>query len=855
MSKRRRKSEIITDDEVRASLEEERVIEAEAGKGLAPVVIQRLVPRRDGAHGRVTVDSQADSLTPLMFAEKETPAAVDAENDNADADADTGTDATATATDADADAMAGREEGARPSADDPDAYAGEDETGFDSTLSLPPELADKVDAGILTSTPFLDPLQNETYCYLVPRDPRTIYAIWEVGQATREHLQAAHGNAFFDRHHLILRLYQVTGIVFDGFNANAVFEKSDWLDDKNEYWLEVIGDNDYLAEIGYRSNDGNDFEVVARSNVIRVPKGYPTEREAYAGGNEVEVDGNAVEVPVREDEWRFNQYYYWKERTHAAPDEKGCWALVLHQHLPFVRHPEYRVSLEEQWYFEAVLAVYTQIINMFWRLERDKVDFRVTVSLTPPLLSMMQDPLLQQRAARHIDQCIRLATRERDNSHGMPYHDTAEQILHRFWIAKEVFEAYDGDLTRGYRDFQDMGKVEVITCPATHMILPLFAHHPEIVRGQIQLACRQYERAFGRWPRGMWLPENAFTPGIDRFLVDEGIKWCLLDATALAEADTRSHHGTNAPIITPNGLACFGIDEETRAQVWSREGGYPGHENYKEWYRDLGYDADWDYLPDYFKTANVRRNTGIKYYRITEKGCDLGGKDYYKPLWAEGTVHEQAGQFVYYRGVKANYVRDTDAITACTVSAYDAELFGHWWEEGPAWLESVFRKMCFDQQEVRPVTPSEYLAEHPRHQQLMPGASSWGKKNYFQTWVDGREYQPNCWVFRHYYRLCGRMTDLATRFKGCEDALMVRALNQAAREMCLAVASDWGFLIETGQAVRYSELQIIAHIDRAKELMRQVQEGRINETYLLTLEAADNFMAWDEMDFRVFCRE
>ena len=122
------------------------------------------------------------------------------------------------------------------------------------------------------------------------------------------------------------------------------------------------------------------------------------------------VPAHDVEIPVGPDQWRFNQYLYWKRRSHAAPEEKGYWSLVLHQHLPFVRHPEYEVGLEEQWFFEAVVSVYTQLLHVLWNLERDKVDFRLTVSLTPPLLSMMQDPLLKLRAARHIDECIKLAT-------------------------------------------------------------------------------------------------------------------------------------------------------------------------------------------------------------------------------------------------------------------------------------------------------------------------------------------------------------------------------------------------------------------------------------------------------------
>ncbi|MDR1518672.1 MAG: DUF1957 domain-containing protein, partial [Planctomycetota bacterium] len=471
------------------------------------------------------------------------------------------------------------------------------------------------------------------------------------------------------------------------------------------------------------------------------------------------------------------------------------------------------------------------------------------------LLSMMQTPLLKRRVARHIDECIALATRERDNSRGKPWYNAIEQTLHRFWIAKTVFDAYDGDLTRGYRDFQDMGKIEVITCAATHMVLPLFKHLPELVRGEILTGVRQYERVFGRPPRGFWLPENAFTPGVDKCLAEAGVKWTLVNSNGITEGDTRSFFGTDAPVISPAGVAFFGIDEETRASVWSRDGGYPGHPNYKEWYRDLGYEADWDYLPDYFHTANVRRNTGIKYYRITKKGGNLGEKDYYNPMWAEGTVNEQAGQFAYYRGAKANHVLGATGRKSMVVSAYDAELFGHWWEEGPMWIESVLRKLLFDQQEVRPVTPSEYLGEHKSHQAMMPGASSWGKKDYFQTWVDGRSYQPNCWVYRHMYRLGQRLTDMATRHKNTEHPLLIRALNQAVRELFLAISSDWGFLIETGQAVRYSELRITVHAARANELMRQIDNDRIDLTYLCTLEMADCIFAFNDMDFKVMARD
>ncbi len=707
----------------------------------------------------------------------------------------------------------------------------------------------------LLDLPFLDPYYNETYLYLVPSDPKSVFILWEVSQGTRDDLTRRFGPDFLGKNRLILRIYDVTGVLFDGYNSKSLFEVDDFLNDKVQYWVSVEGERDYIAEIGYRAAGTSYFEVVARSNSVRTPRGTPRPEETYASWGSVQVHPNDVEVPVGSDQWRFNQYLYWKQRKRDVPDEKGYWALVLHQHLPFVRHPEYSVSLEEQWFFEAVVSVYTQLLDMFWRLERDKVDFRVTLSLTPTLLSMMQDPLLKVRTARHIDECIALAEREVKNAGGRPWQATAQQTLDRFLAAKRVFETYHGDLTEGYRAFQDLGKIEVITCPATHMILPLFKHFPETVRAQIRVACKQYRRTFGRSPRGIWLAENAWTPGLDEFLAAEGIRWFVLNDLGVLEGDTRPFYGTAGPVVTPAGLAGFGIDTDTRAKIWSREGGYPGHVDYKEWYRDLGYDADEEYLPDYWKTADVRRNTGIKYYRITDKNLDSGQKAYYDPGKAYQTVHEHAGQFVFERGAQANYFLGRDGgHRPCIVSAYDAELYGHWWQEGPDFLESVFRKMAFDQTEVRPVTPGEYLAEQATHQRMVPGAGSWGKGHYFQTWVDDRAHQPNSWVYRHLFRLCGQMADVATRHRDTTDPVLKRALDQAARSLFLAGASDWGFLISTGQAIRYSEVQILTHIDRTKELLRQIQAGEIREEYLALLESVDCIFPWGDMDFRVFCR-
>jgi 1,4-alpha-glucan branching enzyme len=710
--------------------------------------------------------------------------------------------------------------------------------------SSPKEESDAIDLKILHHEPYIDECYNQTYIYALTRGPRAICVFYEVSSGTKDYLKGKFGEKFLDNNYLVLRVRKT--------DNGHTWDIEDFIDQKNNYWLTVDPNVECEIELGYRSKGTKYFEKIACSNRCRTQPEGDTKHDAQNEWREIAVDRTNKNLPVSEKEWRWNQYEYWYRGKANLPEENGYWALILHMHLPLVRHLEYDVALEEQWLFEAITSCYAPILKMMWNLEKDKIDFRLTVSISPPLITMLEDPDLQKRYRRFLDESLTLASNEFKAHKGKAFQHTIQTIINRLDDAKRVFQAYKGNILNGFRDFQNLGKLEVMCCAGTHPILPYYMHYPEIVRGHIQMSCRQYQRVFGRWPRGMWLPENAFVPGLDHFLAKEGIKWTLVNATGIARGNTRPWYSTFRPVITHNGLAVFGIDEDTRAQVWSREAGYPGDGRYKEWYRDVGYDAGWEYLSDYWKVGNTRRNTGLKYYRITGKNVALHEKAPYNPEWAAQAVAEQAGQFVFHRGAQANHIRGKHNIKPMIASAYDAELFGHWWEEGPAWIEMVFRKMAFDQSVVRPVTPGEFLTEQPKHQLLMPGMSTWGAKATFETWLDGRGYRPNVWVYRHLFRLSEQMSRLATERKDAQG-IERRALNQAAREMMLSQASDWPFLISMDQSSRYAEVRLIKHIDRCKELLRQIEQRQINPTYLATLEGTDILLK-EDMDFRVFCR-
>ena len=205
----------------------------------------------------------------------------------------------------------------------------------------------------------------------------------------------------------------------------------------------------------------------------------------------------------------------------------GYFSLILHAHLPFVRHPEYPEFLEEDWLYEAITETYIPLLEMMDGLDRDGVDWRLTMSVTPTLAAMLSDPLLQYRYVRHLDNLIALAGKEVERTRWEPeFHHLAHMYHNRFLRAREVFvNQYQNNVLRGFRRFFEAGKVELITCAATHGFLPLMLQNDNARRAQIEIGCREFERHFGRRPQGIWLPECGYHEGVDRLLRDAGIRW------------------------------------------------------------------------------------------------------------------------------------------------------------------------------------------------------------------------------------------------------------------------------------------------------------------------------------------
>ena len=506
----------------------------------------------------------------------------------------------------------------------------------------------------------------------------------------------------------------------------------------------------------------------------------------------------------------------------------------MHGHLPYVRHPEHEDFLEEDWLYEAITETYIPLISVFEGLVNDKIDFRLTMTLSPTLISMLSDPLLQGRYIQHINKLIELVHKEIERTAWQPqFQSLAIMYLNEFCKARDTFERYGHNLVTAFKNFQDLGKLEIVTCAATHGYFPLMDVCRESVRAQVKVAASHYESAFGRRPRGIWLPECGYQPGHDEILKECGIRYFFTDSHGVLHGTPRPKYGVFAPVYCKGtGVACFGRDLESSKQVWSSIEGYPGDYNYREFYRDIGFDLEFDYIKPYIHPDGVRINTGIKYYRITGPG---NHKEPYVAQWARERAAQHAGNFIFNRQKQIEYLNDFMHKKPILVSPYDAELFGHWWYEGPQWLDFLIRKISCDQDEIRLITPSEYLAENPRNQVITPSLSSWGWKGYSEMWLQGS----NDWIYRHLHTASERMTELV-KTNSDVNGLQKRALNQALRELLLAQSSDWAFIMGTGTHTSYAIRRTKDHLLRFTRLYEEIKSNSIDEEWLSDIEYKDN---------------
>lgn len=556
----------------------------------------------------------------------------------------------------------------------------------------------------------------------------------------------------------------------------------------------------------------------------------------------------------------------------------GAFSFVLHSHLPYCRMAG-RWPHGEEWLHEAASETYLPLLNALYDLREEGIPFHLTVGITPVLAEQLADPLVLEHFVLFVED--KIAAAEEDIPRFQREGDQHAEHLASFYrdwyrhTLKTFLGRFEGSIIGAFRTLQEEGRIEITTSAATHGYLPLLSRDSSIY-GQLRTGVESYKRLFGRSPRAVWLPECAYRPayvndeGVVRPAIEEFLSLlglgCFFSETHAIEggrpvgkaagdvsigpyaaikrryivpvAEGSGQGGTtyqpyyvagSAKGLTDPPVAVIGRNNRTGLQVWSGEWGYPGDQDYREFHKK-------DHI------------SGLQYWRVTGPRTDLGDKESYHPDWAEHKVREHARHFAgLVEEFITEYHRESGKFGIIS-SNYDTELFGHWWFEGIAWIREVLRLLS--QSDVVELTSAtDYLDQHPPDEVMAVPESSWGTGGGHWTWAN----PDTRWMWEPIHAAEKRMEEAVERHPRAREK-RAYVLNQAARELLLLQASDWPFLVTTGQAGQYAIQRFRSHLERFDRLLDLVEADNLAEGVRLAKELRELDNVFTDIDYRWFSK-
>jgi 1,4-alpha-glucan branching enzyme len=550
-------------------------------------------------------------------------------------------------------------------------------------------------------------------------------------------------------------------------------------------------------------------------------------------------------------------------------DALGTLCLVLHGHLPYVlNHGSYPHG--EAWLYEAAAETYLPILDMIGECALHKARPGLTIGLTPVLLEQLSHERFKAGFPEYLNERAERAAADRkefEHSGQLHFAYLASQWEKWFHDRLQHFQRIRGDIPGEFARLFREGHIQILTSNATHAYMPLMLNDQSLA-AQMSAGVASSQHRLGIKPRGMWLPECAYRPqwehwlpsvlydnprsrcGIETFIANAGVTHFFVDTHLingghpLGTFDNGNFHSVNdtqvhwdsrrawRDVLQPVGVAswpeapkCFAFGRHPRVseQVWSGAIGYPGNGVYLEFH----------------KKHNER---GLRYWKVTHNKAGLGDKDPYYPDDVPSRIFEHAQHFCgVVRDVLREF-RDRTGRQGICVAPFDAELFGHWWFEGPKFLRDVVLTLAHDPS-VKLMTTEEALYHHPPDKVVRMPEGSWGEKGNHSVWINDR----NRFMWEMEYRAENRMLKLLHELPWRQNENVGQVMERAGRQLLLLQASDWPFVVHTHGAVDYGIQRFSGHatnFDRATLMAEEVAAGRqlspVRKVELSEMDAHDS---------------
>jgi 1,4-alpha-glucan branching enzyme len=482
----------------------------------------------------------------------------------------------------------------------------------------------------------------------------------------------------------------------------------------------------------------------------------------------------------------------------------GTFCLVLHTHLPWLAHAG-AWPVGEEWLHQAFTHSWRRVVVALEELADEGHRDLVTLGVTPVVAAMLDDPY----CLRELHTWAGFWQARAEGLAARPEPALRELATYEFRAATACLADLEARWLSGgsavLRALADDGVVELLGGPATHPFQPLLTDR--LAAFQLATGLDDARLRFGRAAEGIWAPECGYVPGLERLYAEQGVRRFCVDGPAL--------HGDTgrARTVGSSDVVCFGRDLSVTYRVWSPRDGYPGHAEYRDFHT--------------FDHAS-----GFRPARVTSRRTAPEDKRPWDADAAAAAVRRDAADFVDVVRRRLSVLAETDGRPGLVVAAYDTELFGHWWHEGPAWLAEVLRALPAAGVRVttlRGAVEAGHVGE-PVDLEL----SSWGSGKDTRVW-DNPEVAD----------LVAASDEVQKRLLAVVDIHGGRArdevLDQLAREALLVTSSDWAFMVTKDSAAGYARDRARAHADRFGRLAALLDAGDRSgaQAYARELRAVD----------------
>ncbi len=544
-------------------------------------------------------------------------------------------------------------------------------------------------------------------------------------------------------------------------------------------------------------------------------------------------------------------------------DALGSLCIVLHGHLPYVlNHGSYPHG--EAWLYEAAAETYLPILDMVGEAALLKARSGLTIGLTPILLEQLTHERFKVGFVAYLQERMDRAEQDRKEfEKAKQPHFAYLATRWKEWFGQKLehFERIKRDIAAEFAARFREGHIQILTSNATHAYMPLLLND-EMMTAQMSAGVETSKRILGVQPRGMWLPECAYRPhwnpwmpavlydnprdrpGVEEFIEAAGVTHFFVDTHLIGNGqpqglwrdgkftglDTPGMHGDRGQgwgsVLDPVGVVSWPRSPKTFAfarnprvseQVWSGRIGYPGAGQYMEFHRKHG-------------------ERGLRYHKVTGTTTALSAKDPYYPDDVKAKCFEHAQHFVnVVKEVLGNHKRDTGR-EGTVVAPFDAELFGHWWFEGPQFLRDVVLTLANDPQ-VKLRTAEEALYHSQPDKVVRMPEGSWGENGNHSVWINDKSK----WIWEMEYRAEGTMLRQLHSLPWQTNAEVKGLLERLGRQLLLLQSSDWPFVIHSQGAVDYGTQRFAGHctsFDRLARMAEHVAGGKAM-TELQRVELAD----------------